>query len=72
MVETRVLMHFFIIPGNPPAIHFYKLWAEEIKKEFPESFITISSYPHLPVSHDSFEYFRSKHFFGWRDLRHPR
>jgi pimeloyl-ACP methyl ester carboxylesterase len=49
-------MHFYIIPGNPPAIYFYKLWAEEIKKEFPESFITISSYPHLPVSHDSFEY----------------
>lgn len=46
-------MHLFIIPGNPPALYFYKLWAEEIKREYPGCSIYISPYPNLPISKDS-------------------
>ncbi len=49
-------MHFFIIPGNPPALYFYKLWAEEIQREYSECSICISSYPSLPSYDDSSKY----------------
>ncbi len=49
-------MHLFIIPGNPPALHFYELWAEEIKKEYKASSVYISPYPFLPNREDSLDY----------------
>lgn len=49
-------MHLFIIPGNPPALYFYKLWAGEIQREHAECSICISPYPHLPISNDSYRY----------------
>ena len=49
-------MHLFIIPGNPPALYFYELWAEEIRREVTECSVYISPYPRLPTSVDSFSY----------------
>lgn len=51
-------MHLFIIPGNPPALYFYELWAEEIRREYSECSVYISSYPLLPISSDSSRYLR--------------
>ncbi len=46
-------MNYFIVPGNPPAVHFYKLWAEEIISEHPSAVVTVSRYPALLPSNDS-------------------
>lgn len=51
-------MQIFIIPGNPPALHFYKLWAEEIQREYSECSVHISPYQRLPRNNNSFEYLR--------------
>ncbi|MBS0625166.1 MAG: alpha/beta fold hydrolase [Verrucomicrobia bacterium] len=49
-------MHLFIIPGNPPAVHFYRLWAEEICRKRKECTVHISPYPRLPANEDSSRY----------------
>ncbi|MBS0653876.1 MAG: hypothetical protein JSR39_10190, partial [Verrucomicrobia bacterium] len=49
-------MHLFIIPGNPPALYFYELWAEEIQREHGKCSVYISPYPQLPNSDDSSRY----------------
>jgi surfactin synthase thioesterase subunit len=49
-------LHLFIIPGNPPALYFYKLWAEEIQREYAGCSVCISPYQHTPVGVDSFTY----------------
>jgi len=51
-------LHLFIIPGNPPALYFYKLWAEEIQRAYPECSVCISPYPCLPTSDNSSRYLR--------------
>jgi surfactin synthase thioesterase subunit len=40
-------MNYFILPGNPPALYFYELWANEIKKSRPDASIMISQYPEI-------------------------
>jgi pimeloyl-ACP methyl ester carboxylesterase len=50
-------LQLFIIPGNPPALYFYKLWAEELQLEYPGCSVCISPYPKLPICNDSSQYF---------------
>jgi pimeloyl-ACP methyl ester carboxylesterase len=33
-----------MIPGNPPAVHFYELWKHEISKQLPSAQIMVSAY----------------------------
>lgn len=54
--QEKTAMHLFIIPGNPPALYFYELWAEEIQREHSECSVCISPYPQLPISDDSSKY----------------
>ncbi len=51
-------MNYFIIPGNPPAIHFYELWKNEIETTFPKANVKICHYPLLAKSSDSQLYFQ--------------
>ncbi|MEO5667663.1 MAG: hypothetical protein ABIR96_06375 [Bdellovibrionota bacterium] len=51
-------MNLFILPGNPPALHFYELWAQEIRAQHPESKIEIAHYPLWQSEGDSHAYFR--------------
>ena len=46
-------MHYFIIPGNPPAAYFYELWGKEIEIDQPGSQARVSRYPLLPESSNS-------------------
>ncbi len=50
------LLNLFIIPGNPPALYFYELWAKEIKQEHPGCAVCLSPYPRLPLSGDASKY----------------
>lgn len=61
-------MRLFIIPGNPPAVYFYKLWAEEIRREYAECSIHISPYPQLPTSNNSFRYLKETASMHGREL----
>jgi len=36
---------FIIIPGNPPASHYYKLWCSELNTQFPNYHFETFSYP---------------------------
>jgi len=51
-------MHFFIIPGNPPARHFYEIWRDELKAAFKlESFqTTVDYFPAFDMGLDSYDY----------------
>lgn len=49
-------MNLFIIPGNPPALHFYQLWAKEIQSLHAECSIHISPYPHIQGKGPSLPY----------------
>lgn len=40
-------MHWFLIPGNPPARYFYELWGDEIRSERPGATFAVSRYPDL-------------------------
>ncbi len=46
-------MNFFIIPGNPPALHFYELWMREIEQHLPGAIGFSSDYPALQWTSDS-------------------
>lgn len=46
-------MNYFLIPGNPPATHFYKLWGEEIRSLSPQAMVKVCHYPTLARTHDS-------------------
>lgn len=37
-------MNLFIIPGNPPAVHFYNKWIEEIAETHPDYGAFVSAY----------------------------
>lgn len=37
-------MNYFLIPGNPPAVHFYELWGQEIRTLAPKARIKVSPY----------------------------
>ncbi len=49
-------MNLFIVPGNPPAVHFYKLWRSEILAAHPEYNIEVSSYSRHKLRIDSYQY----------------
>lgn len=40
-------MNYLLLPGNPPAIHFYQLWQNEITTLQPNFKTKVSSYPLL-------------------------
>jgi predicted alpha/beta hydrolase family esterase len=46
-------MNYFIIPGNPPAVHFYQLWGSEIIVRVPTAKVKVSSYPKLEKNSNS-------------------
>ncbi|MFZ4712552.1 MAG: serine aminopeptidase domain-containing protein [Bacteriovoracaceae bacterium] len=46
-------MNYFLIPGNPPAVHFYELWQKEIMASDPKAEATVCSYPLLPKNSNS-------------------
>jgi predicted alpha/beta hydrolase family esterase len=46
-------MNYFIIPGNPPAVHFYQLWGEEIIAKVPTAKVRVSHYPKLAKNSNS-------------------
>lgn len=46
-------MNYLLIPGNPPARHFYDLWAQEIELHHPGSHAQVGVYPDLPLTSDS-------------------
>ena len=37
-------MNYLLIPGNPPAVYFYKLWKSEIESIEPKALVQVSSY----------------------------
>lgn len=43
---------FFIIPGNPPAVHFYELWKNEILELLPNAIIRVAVYPNAIATVD--------------------
>jgi predicted alpha/beta hydrolase family esterase len=49
-------MNFFIIPGNPPALHFYELWQKEIEASVAGSKTFSSDYPLLETMTDSYSF----------------
>lgn len=51
--------NIFLIPGNPPALHFYKLWRDEILAVQPEAQIFIGPFPILELRQSSVDYFRA-------------
>jgi hypothetical protein len=51
------MMNYFIIPGNPPAVHFYKLWKKEIELFRPEAKVKICVYPRLEKENNSQVFF---------------
>jgi pimeloyl-ACP methyl ester carboxylesterase len=51
-------MNYFIIPGNPPALHFYQIWKQEIQAAHPQTSIMISPYPRYPLKQSSEDYFK--------------
>lgn len=48
-------VNYFIIPGNPPALHFYELWKNDILAKNPTAQVQISEYPKLDHNRDSGE-----------------
>lgn len=46
-------MNYLLLPGNPPAAHFYELWAREIQAQHPEARVKVSHYPDMEYSSDS-------------------
>ncbi|HXH73562.1 MAG TPA: hypothetical protein VNJ08_01255 [Bacteriovoracaceae bacterium] len=46
-------MNYFIIPGNPPAVHFYELWGKEIMVRVSGSKVRVSHYPLLEKNSNS-------------------
>lgn len=46
-------MNYFLIPGNPPAVSFYKLWQDEIKAKHPFAQIRVAHYPKLQRTRNS-------------------
>lgn len=46
-------MNYLLVPGNPPAAHFYELWASEIKDQQPEASVKVSRYPSVTFQPDS-------------------
>ena len=46
-------MNYFIIPGNPPALHFYEEWAKEIITKEPTAKVRVSHYPRLAKNSNS-------------------
>lgn len=46
-------MHYFIIPGNPPAAYFYELWGKEIESSQPGACTVVSRYSPLTETTNS-------------------
>ncbi|MBA2404525.1 MAG: hypothetical protein H0V66_07130 [Bdellovibrionales bacterium] len=46
-------MNYFIIPGNPPASHFYELWKKELIALVPHAEVKVSHYPLLAKNANS-------------------
>jgi len=46
-------MNYFMLPGNPPATHFYELWREEFLHRLPLAQVKVSPYPLLERGLDS-------------------
>lgn len=64
--------NIFIISGNPPAIHFYELWKNEIISTDPQAKVGIARFPVLEMQQESTDYFRNfalhleQQFLDWR------
>lgn len=46
-------MNYFLIPGNPPAVHFYEKWSEEIRSLNSANQAIVSPYPEVKPEPDS-------------------
>jgi pimeloyl-ACP methyl ester carboxylesterase len=46
-------VNYFLLPGNPPALHFYESWKKEILQKFPQARVQVAAYPSVAFSHDS-------------------
>lgn len=51
-----IVMNYFIVPGNPPALYFYQLWKQEILALAPQSAVYVSHYARLPWTRNSQQY----------------
>ncbi len=51
-------MKLFIIPGNPPATHFYEVWKKELLQLNPNLEIYISAYPQLNFQQSSSDFLK--------------
>jgi predicted alpha/beta hydrolase family esterase len=54
-------MNYFLIPGNPPAVHFYKQWQDEIHPTIPGSKTFVSAYPKLDKTNNSVQFMNLVH-----------
>jgi pimeloyl-ACP methyl ester carboxylesterase len=52
-------MRYLLLPGNPPAVHFYEVWKKEILRQQPGARVTISAYPLLDRHLNSVEAMKS-------------
>ncbi len=51
-------MRLFILPGNPPAQHFYRIWVDELRERVPSLQAQIAFYPlQVEATSDSLAYF---------------
>ena len=46
-------MNYLLLPGNPPAVHYYELWGREITARLPGARVSVSHYPDLRPTTDS-------------------
>ncbi len=53
MLGYYQVLNYFLIPGNPPAAHFYQKWGEEIIGLKPEARFIVSHYPDLKRVQDA-------------------
>ena len=51
-------MKLFIIPGNPPATHFYEVWKNELLQLNPSLDIKISAYPQIKFQQSSHDFLK--------------
>lgn len=56
---TTSSLNFFVIPGNPPALYFYKEWESEWLSLYPKHSFFISPYPDLSFKQSSSAYINS-------------
>jgi len=57
VIKMLGMVNLFIIPGNPPAVHYYDLWGQELVAAGLIRAYRVSAYPRFELRTDSVDYF---------------